>query len=30
MRDYRNLLNFRILDGLDARGLLKAVHNTKI
>lgn len=30
MSAYRNLLNFRILDGLDARGLLKAVHRTKI
>lgn len=30
MRDYRNLLNFRILDGLSARGLLKKVHKAKI
>lgn len=30
MLDYRNLLNFRILDGLNERGLLKAVHKTKI
>ena len=30
MRDYRNLLNFRILDGLNARNLLKKVHHSKI
>ena len=30
MRDYRNLLNFRILDGLDARNLLKKMHKSKI
>lgn len=30
MRDYRNLLNFRILDGLNTRGLLKKVHKSKI
>lgn len=30
MRDYRNLLNFRILDALNARGLLKTVHNARI
>ena len=30
MSAYRNLLNFRILDGLNARGLLKAVHRTKL
>ena len=30
MFDFRNLLNFRILDGLNARGLLKAAHRSKI
>lgn len=30
MFDYRNLLNFRILDGLNARDLLKTVHKSKI
>lgn len=30
MFDYRNLLNFRILDSLNERGLLKAVHRSKI
>ena len=30
MADYRNLLNFRILDGLAKRGLLKATHISKI
>ena len=30
MADYRNLLNFRILDGLAQRGLLKATHISKI
>jgi len=30
MRDWRNLLNFRILDGLNVRGLLKEVHKSKI
>ena len=30
MSAYRNLLNFRILDGLNARGLLKSVHVSKI
>ena len=30
MRDYRNLLNFRILDGLNARGLLKKIHKSKV
>lgn len=30
MFDYRNLLNFRILDGLHERGLLKAVHKSKL
>lgn len=30
MFDYRNLLNFRILDGLNARGILKTVHRSKI
>lgn len=29
MCDYRNLLNFRILDSLSARKLLKEVHHTK-
>ena len=29
MSDYRNLLNFRILDGLERRGLLKDKHKTK-
>lgn len=29
MMAYRNLLNFRILDGLNARNLLKAAHQTK-
>ena len=30
MQDFRNLLNFRILDALDARKLLKESHITKI
>lgn len=30
MFDYRNLLNFRILDALNERGLLKAIHRSKI
>lgn len=30
MFDYRNLLNFRILDGLNERGLLKLVHKSKV
>ncbi len=30
MFDYRNLLNFRILDALNERGLLKARHKSKI
>ena len=30
MFDYRNLLNFRILDALNERGLLKAIHKSKI
>ena len=30
MADYRNLLNFRILDGLNKRGLLKLKHIPKI
>lgn len=30
MRDYRNLLNFRILDGLAKRGLLTAKHISKV
>ena len=30
MLDYRNLLNFRILDGLNTRGLLKLVHHSKL
>lgn len=30
MYDFRNLLNFRILDALNVRGLLKAVHKSKI
>ena len=30
MGDFRNLLNFRILDGLNERNLLKIVHKTKI
>ena len=30
MADYRNLLNFRILDGLNKRGLLKLKHVPKI
>ena len=29
MMDFRNLLNFRILDALNARNLLKEVHRTK-
>lgn len=29
MYDYRNLLNFRILDGLNQRGLLKTNHKSK-
>ncbi len=30
MYDYRNLLNFRILDGLYQRGLLKLSHHSKL
>lgn len=30
MYDYRNLLNFRILDGLYERGLLKEEHKSKV
>ena len=30
MGDFRNLLNFRILDGLAQRGLLKTIHKSKI
>ena len=30
MRAYRNLLHFRILDALNQRNLLKAIHHTKI
>ena len=30
MYDYRNLLNFRILDALSVRGLLKLVHHSKV
>ncbi|MCM1009890.1 MAG: hypothetical protein NC390_03290 [Fusobacterium sp.] len=30
MFDFRNLLNFRILDALSTRGMLKAVHKSKI
>lgn len=30
MGDYRNLINFWILDNLDQRGLLKPVHHTKM
>lgn len=30
MRDYRNLLNFRILDSLDARKLLKTTFKSKV
>lgn len=30
MFDFRNLLNFRILDGLNSRKLLKAVHKSKV
>ena len=30
MFDYRNLLNFRILDALNERGILKAIHRSKI
>ena len=30
MSAYRNLLNFRILDALNARNLLKAIHKTRI
>ncbi len=30
MYDYRNLLNFHILDSLSTRGILKAVHKSKI
>ncbi len=30
MYDYRNLLNFRILDGLFQRGILRSVHKSKI
>lgn len=30
MYDYRNLLNFRILDGLNERKILKAIHKSKI
>jgi hypothetical protein len=29
MKDIRNLMNFRILDALNSRGLLKAAHYTK-
>lgn len=29
MYDFRNLLNFHILDALDARGILKAIHKSK-
>lgn len=30
MTDFRNLVNFRILDALSARNLLKATHRTKL
>lgn len=30
MYDYRNLLNFRILDALNSRGILKTIHKSKI
>ena len=30
MRDYRNLLNFRILDALFQKDLLKTVHRSKL
>lgn len=30
MYDFRNLLNFRILDGLNERGLLKDKHKSKV
>lgn len=30
MFDFRNLLNFHILDGLNQRGLLKAIHRSRI
>ncbi len=30
MYDYRNLLNFRILDALDSRGMLKEKHKSKV
>ena len=30
MYDYRNLLNFRILDALNERGLLKLIHKSKV
>lgn len=30
MLDFRNLLNFRILDGLERRGLLKEFHRSKL
>lgn len=30
MADFRNLLNFRILDGLASRNILKAIHKSKI
>lgn len=30
MYDFRNLLNFHILDGLNKQGLLKLVHRSKI
>ncbi len=30
MYDFRNLLNFHILDGLNQRGLLKLIHKSKI
>jgi len=30
MFDFRNLLNFRILDSLNARGILKRVHRSKV
>ena len=30
MQDFRNLLNFRILDALNSRKLLKEIHRTKL
>ena len=30
MLDFRNLLNFRILDALNTRNLLKLVHHSKL